>query len=46
MICGNSAIAAVAPVIGADGDDIAASISFTAVLGIIVLEKGWGPTGD
>ena len=36
-ICGNSAIAAVAPVIGADGDDIAASISFTAVLGIIVV---------
>ena len=36
-ICGNSAIAAVAPVIGADSDDIAASISFTAVLGVIVL---------
>ena len=36
-ICGNSAIAAVAPVIGADGDDIAASISFTAVLGVIVV---------
>jgi uncharacterized integral membrane protein (TIGR00698 family) len=34
-ICGNSAIAAVAPVIGADGDDIACSISFTAVLGVI-----------
>jgi len=33
-ICGNSAIAAVAPVIGADGDDIAASIAFTAVLGV------------
>lgn len=33
-ICGNSAIAAVAPVIGADGDDVAASIGFTAVLGI------------
>src|SRR5262249_17394602 len=30
------AIAAVAPVIGADSDDIAASISFTAVLGVIV----------
>jgi uncharacterized integral membrane protein (TIGR00698 family) len=36
-ICGNSAIAAVAPVIGADGDDVAASISFTAVLGVIVV---------
>ena len=36
-ICGNSAIAAVAPVIGANSDDIAASISFTAVLGVIVV---------
>src|SRR6516165_7448343 len=36
-ICGNSAIAAVAPVIGADADDIAASISFTAMLGVIVV---------
>jgi uncharacterized integral membrane protein (TIGR00698 family) len=36
-ICGNSAIAAVAPVIGADSEDIAASISFTAVLGVIVV---------
>ncbi|MBI1204917.1 MAG: putative sulfate exporter family transporter [Rhodopseudomonas sp.] len=36
-ICGNSAIAAVAPVIGADRDDIASSISFTAVLGVIVV---------
>ena len=36
-ICGNSAIAAVAPVIGADSDDVAASISFTAVLGLIVV---------
>jgi uncharacterized integral membrane protein (TIGR00698 family) len=33
-ICGNSAIAAVAPVIDADGDDVASSISFTAVLGV------------
>ncbi len=32
-ICGNSAIAATAPVIGADGEDVAASIAFTAVLG-------------
>lgn len=36
-ICGNSAIAAVAPVIGADGEDIAASIAFTAVLGVFVV---------
>jgi uncharacterized integral membrane protein (TIGR00698 family) len=36
-ICGNSAIAAIAPVIGAEGDDIASSISFTAVLGVIVV---------
>ena len=36
-ICGNSAIAAVAPVIGASNDDVASSISFTAVLGVIVV---------
>ena len=36
-ICGNSAIAAVAPVIGADGEDVAASIGFTAVLGVAVV---------
>lgn len=36
-ICGNSAIAAVAPVIGASGDDVAAAISFTAVLGVLVV---------
>ncbi|BFL63686.1 putative membrane spanning protein [Roseomonas mucosa] len=36
-ICGNSAIAAVAPVIGAESRDIAASIAFTAVLGIVVV---------
>ena len=36
-ICGNSAIAAVAPVIDADGNDVAASIAFTAVLGIVVV---------
>ncbi len=34
-ICGNSAIAAVAPVIGADGEDVSASIAFTAVLGVL-----------
>ena len=36
-ICGNSAIAAVAPVIGASSDDIASSIGFTAVLGVVVV---------
>ena len=36
-ICGNSAIAAVAPVIDADGDEVAASIAFTAVLGVVVV---------
>ena len=33
-ICGNSAIAAVAPVIDAKGDDVAAAIGFTAVFGV------------
>ncbi len=36
-ICGNSAIAAVAPVVRANGDDVAKSIAFTAVLGIAVV---------
>jgi uncharacterized integral membrane protein (TIGR00698 family) len=36
-ICGNSAIAAVAPVIHADSDDVASSIAFTAVLGVVVV---------
>lgn len=36
-ICGNSAIAAVAPVIGADSEDVAAAIAFTAVLGVAVV---------
>ena len=36
-ICGNSAIAAVAPILGAEGEDVAASIAFTAVLGVIVV---------
>lgn len=36
-ICGNSAIAAVAPVINAESDDVAASIAFTAVLGVVVV---------
>jgi uncharacterized integral membrane protein (TIGR00698 family) len=36
-ICGNSAIAAVAPAIGADGEEVTASIAFTAVLGVIAV---------
>jgi uncharacterized integral membrane protein (TIGR00698 family) len=36
-ICGNAAIAAVAPIIGAEGEDVAASIAFTAVLGVVVV---------
>jgi uncharacterized integral membrane protein (TIGR00698 family) len=36
-ICGNSAIAAVAPVIGAEPEDVASSIAFTAVLGVAVV---------
>lgn len=33
-ICGNSAIAATAPVIRAEAEDVASSIAFTAVLGV------------
>jgi uncharacterized integral membrane protein (TIGR00698 family) len=36
-ICGNSAIVAIAPVIGAKADEVASSIAFTAVLGIVVV---------
>ena len=36
-ICGNSAIAAVAPVIDAEAEDVSAAIAFTAVLGIAVV---------
>jgi uncharacterized integral membrane protein (TIGR00698 family) len=36
-ICGNSAIAAVAPVIKADSKDVASAIAFTAVLGVLVV---------
>ena len=36
-ICGNSAIIATAPVIDARPDDVAASIAFTAALGILVV---------
>jgi uncharacterized integral membrane protein (TIGR00698 family) len=36
-ICGNSAIAAVAPVIGAESEEVASSIAFTAVMGVVVV---------
>lgn len=36
-ICGNSAIAAVAPVIHAERKDVVASIALTAVLGVVVV---------
>ena len=36
-ICGNSAIAAIAPVIGARRDEVASAISYTAVLGVVVI---------
>lgn len=36
-ICGNSAIVAAAPVIDAHSDDVAASIAFTAALGVFVV---------
>lgn len=36
-ICGNSAIAAVAPVIDADADQVGSAIAFTAILGIVVV---------
>ena len=36
-ICGNSAIAAVAPVIRADREHVASSIAFTAILGVAVV---------
>jgi len=36
-ICGNSAIAAIAPVIDAEPGDVAAAIAFTAVLGVVVV---------
>jgi len=36
-ICGNSAIAAVAPIIEAEPDDITSSIAFTAILGVGVV---------
>ncbi|MBX3513359.1 MAG: YeiH family putative sulfate export transporter [Xanthobacteraceae bacterium] len=36
-ICGNSAIATVAPVIKAAPEDVASSISFTAILGVLIV---------
>ncbi len=36
-ICGNSAIAAVAPVLGAAPREVASAIAFTAVLGVVVV---------
>lgn len=36
-ICGNSAIAAIAPVIHASREHVASSIAFTAILGVIVV---------
>ena len=36
-ICGNSAIATVAPIIRADANEVAASVSFTAILGVLVV---------
>lgn len=36
-ICGNTAIAAVAPVVGASPKDVASAIAFTSVLGIAVV---------
>ncbi|MDQ2891227.1 MAG: putative sulfate exporter family transporter [Gemmatimonadota bacterium] len=36
-ICGNSAIAAIAPVIGAKREHVVSSIAFTAILGVVVV---------
>ena len=47
-ICGNSAIAAIAPVIGAEREHVASAIAFTAVLGVAVvlgLPHLMGPLG-
>ena len=47
-ICGNSAIAAIAPVIGAEREHIASAIAFTAILGVLVvlgLPHLMGPLG-
>jgi uncharacterized integral membrane protein (TIGR00698 family) len=47
-ICGNSAIAAIAPAIDADPADVASAIAFTAILGVVVvlgLPQLVGPLG-
>ena len=36
-ICGNSAIAAIAPVIAAEKEDVASAIAFTAAFGVVVV---------
>ena len=36
-ICGNSAIAALAPVLGARKNEVASAIAYTAVLGVVVI---------
>ncbi|GGC72981.1 UPF0324 membrane protein [Siccirubricoccus deserti] len=36
-ICGNSAIAAVAPVLGASAKEVASTVAFTAALGVLVV---------
>jgi uncharacterized integral membrane protein (TIGR00698 family) len=36
-ICGNSAIAALAPIVGARQDEVASAIAYTAVLGVAVI---------
>ncbi len=36
-ICGNSAIAAIAPVVGAKKDEVASAIAYTAVLGVVMI---------
>ena len=36
-ICGNSAIAAIAPIIGAKGCEVAVTIAFTAVMGVLAV---------
>jgi uncharacterized integral membrane protein (TIGR00698 family) len=36
-ICGNSAIAALAPVLGAKKEEVASAIAYTAVLGVVVI---------
>ena len=36
-ICGNSAIAAVAPVIGATAEEVASSVAITAVIGVLMV---------